>query len=377
MMRTPWQRLSADRPASSTVAFLLVTVVLGFLTSSTLVQFHHGWQPWPAATGGLIFPALSVILVLANPARYRVAGLPMRQWTFDHGVLVALVAVVHLGWPVWAVLRPVEVSRQVPSWAPLLSAAAIVGTVTMVIYHHRSVLTGRVIGTGHRFAGTPWYYRVFLARRGPVAWRTVYQPVGLVALGTVVVILVWQTGGANNPAPQAATSSLLFAGLLTAPVVAASRQTAVAVGMPRRGWANHAIVAIAVPLFVTGLPVAYSLAQDNSSVPVDVVRTLIYVGIAATAATVAAGFSVSVSFEDWGSAIAWVIGFGFLLAITGAFGLNPQESLWPASLGLVANSLLAWFIVSYARGKALLGQPDWTMTSIIGGGRSKYGRIGN
>ncbi|MGJ0183566.1 hypothetical protein [Corynebacterium glyciniphilum] len=376
-MRSPWERLRADRPPSTTLVFVLLIVVMAFLTSSTLVQFHRGWQPWPAVTGGIFFPALSVLMLLPNPARYRVVGLSMRQWVVDHGMLVALVTVIHLAWPVWAVARPVDDAEQVPVWMPVLPAVAVLGVVALVLCHHRHVLSGRVVGTGARFSGMPLHYHVFLARRGPVAWRTVCQPVGLTALVTVVVILIWRTYDADNPDPDVATSSFLFAALITAPVVAASRSTAMAVGLPRRDWVMHTLAAISVPQLVLGLPFAFRLAEVNPHVSTEPVRLVIYVGIVLTSALVAAAFAVSLSYEDWGTAIAWLIGFGFVFMVVGAFGFGASGALWPNLLALAGNVLLAWCLVSYARGKALLGQPDWTMTSIIGGPRQRRNRLGS
>lgn len=376
-MRSPWERLRADRPPSTTLVFLLLIVVLAFLTSSTLVQFHHEWQPWPAVTGGIFFPALSVLMLLPNPARYRVVGLSMRQWVVDHGMLVALVAVIHLAWPVWAVVRPVDDAEQVPVWMPVLPAVAILGVVALVLWHHRHVLSGRAVGTGARFTGTPLHYRVFLARRGPVAWRTVYQPVGLTALVTVLAMLAWRSYDDSNPLLGVVTSTFLFAALITAPVVAASRTTAMAVGLPRRVWVLHSLAAIAGPQVVLGLPFAYRLAEVNPHVYTEPVRLVIYVGIVLTSAVAAAAFAVSVSYEDWGTAIAWMIGFGFVFGIVGGFGFNTSDALWPNLIALAGNVLLAWCLASYARGKAVLGQPDWTMTSIIGGPRMRRNRLGN
>lgn len=376
-MRSPWERLRADRPPSTTLVFLLLIAVMAFLTSSTLVQFHRGWQPWPAVTGGIFFPALSVLMLLPNPARYRVVGLSMRQWVVDHGMLVVLVAVIHLAWPVWAVARPVDDAEQVPVWMPVLPAVAVLGVVALVLCHHRHVLSGRVVGTGARFSGMPLHYRIFLARRGPVAWRTVYQPVGLTALVTVVVILIWITYDEGSPAPEAVARSFLLAALITAPVVAASRTTAMAVGLPRRVWVLHSLVAIAVPQVALGLPSAYLLAETNPHLSTEPVRLVIYAGVVLTSAVAAAAFAVSVSYEDWGTAIAWLIGFGFVFMVVGGFGFNASDSLWPNLSALVGNVLLAWCLVSYARGKALLGQPDWTMTSIIGGPRHRRNRLGS
>ncbi|WP_145942066.1 hypothetical protein [Corynebacterium glyciniphilum] len=376
-MRSPWERLRADRPPSTTLVFLLLIVVLAFLTSSTLVQFHRGWQPWPAVTGGIFFPALSVLMLLPNPARYRVVELSMRQWMVDHGMLVALVAVIHLAWPVWAVVRPVDDAEQVPVWMPVLPALAISGVLALVFWHHRHVLSGRAVGTGVRFTGTPLHYRVFLARRGPVAWRTVYQPVGLTALVTVLVILVWRTYEGDNQAPAVVTSSFLVASLITAPVVAAGRTTAMAVGLSRRAWVLHTLAAISVPQLVLALPFSYQLAEVNPHVSTEPVRLAIYVGVVLTSAVAAAAFAVSVSYEDWGTAIAWLIGFGFVFGIVGGFGFGTSDALWPNLIALAGNVLLAWCLVSYARGKALLGQPDWTMTSIIGGPRMRRNRLGS
>ncbi|MEJ6550088.1 hypothetical protein PQI66_11075 [Corynebacterium sp. USCH3] len=370
-MRFPWQRLRADRPPSTTVVLLLLALVLAFLTSSTLVGFHQGWQPWPSVTGGVFFPALSVLLVVPNPARYRVVGLSMRQWMLDHGLLVGVVAVVHLAWPVWATVRPVEVADRVPGWTPLLPAVAMAVTVALVLHHHRHALAGRATGTGDRVAGTPLHYRAFLARRGPVAWRAVYQPVGLTALVAVVLVEIWQLYGENTVDPQAVTGSLLFAAVITAPVVAASRQTAVAVGLPRRVWVAHVIAAVAVPLAGVGAPVTYRMAEANPDVPVDAVRFVLYLGIVVTSALVAAGLCASVSYEDWGTTVMWLIGFGFLQALVGGFGFNTSDVLWPNLIAVAGNALLAWCLLSYVRGKAVLGQPDWAMTSIIRGAPAK------
>lgn len=90
-----------------------------------------------------------------------------------------------------------------------------------------------------------------------------------------------------------------------------------------------------------------------------------------TSAAVAAGFSISVSYEDWGTAVIWLIGFGLVLGIIGALGVNPVQSLWPALSALAMALLIAVVLVSYARRKAILGQPEWTMTSIIGGTRGR------
>jgi hypothetical protein len=370
-MDTPWQRLRADRRPSSTLVFLLLVGVMAFFTASTLVQFDPGWEPWPAVTGGIFFPALSVILLVPSPARYRVAGLPMRQWLLDHGLLVTLVAVIHLAWPLWAVARPTDMSDGVPAWVPLLPAAVIVLTCAAILRHHRHVLSGQVVGTGYRYAGTPLHYRVFLARRGPVAWRAVYQPVGMTALVAVAVVLAWQTYDRGYLSPDTVTSSFLFAALIAAPVVAASRSTALAVGLPRRNWVLHTVAAIAVPQVMLGAPTIYRLLGTNPDVAMEPARVLVSVGVVVTSGIAAAAFAVSVSFEDWGTAIVWFVGFGFAFMVIGGFGFNASNTLWLNLAALAVHGLLAWCLVSYARGKALRGQPDWTMASIIGGSRTQ------
>lgn len=388
-MRSPWERLRADRPPSTTLVFLLLIVVMAFLTSSTLVQFHRGWQPWPAVTGGVFFPALSVLMLLPNPARYRVVGLSMRQWMVDHGMLVALVAVIHLAWPVWAVVRPVDDAEQVPVWMPVLPALAISGVLALVFWHHRHVLSGRAVGTGARFTGTPLHYRVFLARRGPVAWRTVYQPVGLTALVTVGVLSGWllYDDGDN----QIVTGAFLVAALVTAPVVAASRETANSIGMTRRSWVRHTLTAIVVPHGVVGIIAAFVQVEVSGAMllssftggsvdptsSVEPLQFLLYAVVVVVTAFIGAAFAVSVSYEDWGTAIMWSIFLNIVVGLLAVFGFTSAAGPWPGVAAVVVSALLARYLIKYAVRRTLLGQPDWTMTSIIGGPRMRRNRLGS
>lgn len=388
-MRSPWERLRADRPPSTTLVFLLLIAVMAFLTSSTLVQFHRGWQPWPAVTGGIFFPALSVLMLLPNPARYRVVGLSMRQWVVDHGMLVALVAVIHLAWPVWAVARPVDDAEQVPVWMPVLPAVAILGVVVLVLCHHRHVLSGRLVGTRARFSGMPLHYRVFLARRGPVAWRTVYQPVGLTALVTVAFLSGWMLYDEGDN--QIVTGAFLAAALATAPVVAASRETANAIGMTRRSWVRHTLTAISVPQGVVGVIAAFVQVEVSGTMPLssfiggsvnpiysaEPLQLSLYAVVVVVTAFIGSAFAVSVSYEDWGTAIMWLIFFNILVGLVAVFGFTSSAGPWPGIAAVVVSALLARYLVKYAVRRTLLGQPDWTMTNIIGGPRKRRNRLGS
>ncbi|MGV0869628.1 hypothetical protein [Corynebacterium kalidii] len=382
-MRTPWQRLRADRRPDSTLVLLLLVGVMAFFTSSTLVQFNPGWEPWPAVTGGILFPALSVLLLVPGPARYRVVGLPVRGWLLDHGLLVALVAVIHLAWPVWAVARPTDMSAGVPGWVPLLPAAAIVLTGAAILHHHRHVLSGRVVGTGYRYAGTPVHHRVFLARRGPVAWRTVYQPVGTTALATVAAFVVWILFDRGDS--QSVTGAFLVAALVTAPVVAASRSTAAAVGMTRRAWVGHTLVAVAVPQAVVGvvatvfqvsvtggLPLGSFLGGTGSGQPSATSLLPLYLVVVVFMAVTGGAFAVSVSYEDWGTAVMWLIFVNVVATVAVAvFGVTTAWAPWLSVVAVPVSALVAYGLSRYAVRRALLGQPDWTMTSIIGGRRAR------
>lgn len=377
-MRYPWERLRADRPLSSTAVILLLVLVTAFFTSSTLVQFDEGWEPWPAVTGGLFFPVLAVLLVLSNPARYRVVGLSVRQWRLDHGLLLALVAVAHLAWPVWALVDGIDVAQQVPGWTPLLPAAGIVAPTALVLHHYRRMLAGQVTGTGHRFAGTPWYYRVFLARRGPVAWRVVYQPVGTVSLAAVIVLVIWSS--VDSSEVQMVAGGFLVAALATAPVVAASRTTAAATGMTRRTWVRHTMAAVALPQAVIGAVQAVTVSAVNGEMPLssavghaDPVTDLRPVAVAtyllliASTALISGAFAVSVSFEDWGTAVMWLIFFNIVTGLIVMLGFTMSDALWPYLVAVALNCLVAFYLGKYAQRRTLLGQPDWTMTSIISG----------
>ncbi len=184
-MRFPWQRLRADRSTSNTVVMLILAVLLAFFTYSTMIQFASEWQPLPAITGGLIVPAPATLLVIVLPTRYRMCGLAMRHWLLDHGLLVALVLVTHLVFPVIAHIRPIAQAEQIPVWTLLLPVVGVGTVVAVMLWRYRNMLTGRLGTTAGTGSATPLYYRVLLARRGPAAWRVVYQPIGLV-LGIVL-----------------------------------------------------------------------------------------------------------------------------------------------------------------------------------------------
>ena len=388
-MRAPWRRLRADRRPGTTVLAVVLAAALAFFTSSTLVQFDDGWELWPALTGGVAFPVVSVLLMLPNPVHYRTAGLSMGQWRLDHGILVALAAVAHLAWPVWALVNQVPHARQVPAWAPALPAVAVIVTVALVLHYYRHLLTGRATGAGQRFTTTPLAYRVFLARRGPVAWRTVYQPVGTVALVAVTVISVWVTVGGDDPYDgQIVTAGFLLAALVTAPVVAASRATATAVGMTRRAWVRDTLLAVSVPQAVVGvvtvlvtvpingqhdrgLPLSSLLGGTGSATAdLDYLQFSLYLTVVVATAVVAGAFAVSVSYEDWGTAIMWLIFFNLVTTGIPLFGFTSSTAAWPSAVAAAAMVVLAFFLTRYARARVLLGQPDWSGTGMIAGTRT-------
>ena len=245
-------------------------------------------------------------------------------------------------------------------------------------------------GTSYRYAGTPWYHRVFIARRGSVAWQAVYQPVGLTAMVTVLVVTGWMLVDQGDS--QVVTGAFLVAALVTAPVVAVSRSTASAVGMTRRAWVGHTLAAVAVPQAVVGVVATGLQVAVAGELPLEsffggegsplsggwTLHLVLYLVVVVVSAVTGGAFAVSVSYEDWGTAIMWLIFFSVVAGVTVAlFGITTTRSPWPSVAAVVVSALVAFGLSRYAVLRTLLGRPEWTMTSIVGGQRRMLTRLGN
>ncbi|MGO1948349.1 MAG: hypothetical protein ACTH1D_01870 [Mycobacteriaceae bacterium] len=378
VMRFPWQRLQADRPLSTTFVMLLLALPLALLTQSMMVQFDNDWAPLPSMVGGLLCPALAVLLVVVNPVRYRGHGLSMRGWLIDHAIVVAIVAVIHLIWPVWLLIRPTDNVDPESWWVPVMPMLGLALAVLASLWRYRYILAGRVTGTDRTFTGTPWYMRLFRTRRGPVAWRVAYQPLGLVALLGFLVSLLWQW---TSSEVDRAMGIMLFAGLVSAPVVAVSRETSIAVGMPRRRWLLHALAAIAIPLSVLGVGTVLVLSAPDlpgelqqmvNSVPEDpypATHLALFALGTVLIAVASAALSLGVSYEAWGPAVMWFIVFWVILSMANNLYFSGADALAPSFISLGLILLITGALVFYARTKSLVGSPTWIMTSIIDSAR--------
>ncbi|MGO1948350.1 MAG: hypothetical protein ACTH1D_01875 [Mycobacteriaceae bacterium] len=383
-MRFTWNRLQADRPLSSIAVMLVLSLALALFTYSSMVGLQRGWQNWSSVAGGLIFPAFAALLVIATPARYRVYGLTMGHWLIDHGVLVVMVLAMHLTWPIVASSGSPADSGGLPGWALFLPVVGIGLTVTAILWHYRHILAGRTTGTSGASTGTPWYYRFFLARRGPLVWRVIHQPLGLVAATGAAVLLASRAFGVLDEGSPVVFGIVMTPAIAVAPVAAASRETAKALGISKWAWFRHALVAITGPLAVAGVvamallgffggrfPLRYGgLVDGDPLASMSTTHVLLYLCSVLATAVVAAALSIAISYEDWVTAFIWLwVTSWILVGVTFvAFGTG---SAWLAVLGLGANLLIAWGLVAHARTKTLIGQPEWTMTSIIGGPRRR------
>jgi hypothetical protein len=375
-MRYPWQRLRADWPSGENGVFVLVAVVLAFFTSLAVSRAGNESGFWAAIIGGTFFPALAVLLVCANPARYRVYGLSMRYWMLDHGILVMIVAIVHVACSaIMQVEDPFGYDNGTPVWPLVVPVVGILAMVSALVWHHRRTVFGRVTGTGSQFTGTPWYFWFFLAKSGPAVWRIIYQPVGLM----VTVVTVCAAAFVVNDTGNSVFSVIPLVAPLAAPVVAASREAALAVGIPRRAWLAHVIAAIAGPATAVGTLLV--LIWASPGLPGEIVdfaafadprpvdsMALYFLRVLALAIA-AAALSVVMSLEDWGTALVWYVLFSW-----GAYALNfgafqVTDGVWASVGALVLYAAFAALLVNWARRRVVLGYPEWTVTSIIDGAR--------
>jgi hypothetical protein len=181
-------RLGTEHIGGTWMLIACAEFVLAFATASTLFQFgsaNDGWSWGASVAGGIVCPALGVLLIAGDPGRYRTFGYPVRAWLVDHTVLGVILLLVFFADPVFSLLR--GETHGAPAGIVVVPVLTVAAVVAAVLVHHRHLLTGRTRRENTRQA---WYDRVFLARSGPLLWRVVYQPVGLVALVAAVVVIV-------------------------------------------------------------------------------------------------------------------------------------------------------------------------------------------
>lgn len=363
-------RLLAERTGGNWVLVLFAEAVLAFALASTLIQFGNAAGPWsaPAAVaGGIVCPVLGVLLIAGHPDRYRAFGYPVRAWLTDRVILGVPLIVAFLTWPVYALTG--GHAHGAPGWIILVPVLALVVTTAAVLRHHRHLLAGRVrTSSRHR----TWDDRMFLARTGPVAWQTVYQPVGMMAFGAALVTVIWTTRG--DPDVYALPAAATITALACAPVATGSQQAGRAVGMTRRAWLRHTVTAVAVPTaaFLAvgvfgGLGQMPSVKEMGTGrmVPLTGAVLGLTVVVAVLAGVLAGALAVVFSYEDIGSCILWFLLINFLLLFFPQFRWNGLTQVGGAWLQIVWVGLVTLVFLSYARHRVMTGRPDWSGTRLV------------
>lgn len=372
-------RLLAERTGGNWVLVLFAEAVLAFALASTLIQFGNATGPWsaPAAVaGGVICPALGVLLLAGHPDRYRTFWYPVRAWLTDRVVLGVPLAVAFLGWPVYALTG--GNAHGAPGWILLVPVLALVVSAAAVLRHHRHLLAGRVrTSDRHR----TWDDRMFLARTGPVAWQTVYQPVGMMAFGTALVTVIWTTRG--DPDVYALPAAATITALACAPVATVSQQASRAVGMTRRAWLRHMVTAVAVPTAVflvvgvlggLGRMPSVKEMETGRMIPLTGAVLVLTVVVAVLAGVLAGALAVVFSYEDIGACIIWFLLINFLLTFFPQFRWDGLTQVGGAWLQIAWVGLVTLVFLRYARHRVMTGLPDWFGTRIIRPRQSRHAR---
>lgn len=369
-------RLRAEHRGSSWLFITVAETVLGFALASTLIQFGNinaTWSAPAAVAGGILCPALGVLLVTGHPDRYRAFGYPVRAWLADRVVLGLALVVGFLYWPTYALT--VGDAHGAPGTILLVPVLTLAVTGAAVLWHHRDLLAGRVLTSGGRRA---WYDRVFLARSGKVAWLTVYQPVGTVAVVSALIVVAWATQ--EEPDVYALPGAATIVALVCAPVVMVSQCAATATGMTRRGWLRHTVTAVAVPTAaVLAIGVLGGPGQVHSVKEMETGRMIPATGavlaltviVMVVAGALAGALAVAFSYENIGAAVLWSMVINFFLALFPQFRWNGLTQVGGAWLQVASVGLFALILLSYARDRVMTGRPDWVGTRII---RSRQSR---
>jgi hypothetical protein len=366
-------RLGTEHIGGTWMLIACAEFVLAFATASTLFQFgsaNDGWSWGASVAGGIVCPALGVLLIAGDPGRYRTFGYPVRAWLVDHTVLGVILLLVFFADPVFSLLR--GETHGAPAGIVVVPVLTVAAVVAAVLVHHRHLLTGRTRRENTRQA---WYDRVFLARSGPLLWRVVYQPVGLVALVAAVVVMALSNSSDSYSLPAGAG----LIALVSAPVVAASQNASGAVGMPRRRWSGHVVVAVAAPVVLVTLIRALGITGDAAEVKVPGTGTgwagnmepaagtaLLLVALVFIVAGLLAGaLAVVFSYEDLGTGILWMVFVNIALTLFPQFQWEGMSQTGSGLLHLGWTVIITVGALSYARHRVMTGQPDWFGTRII------------
>lgn len=361
-------RLGTEHIGGTWMLIVCVEFVLAFATASTLFQFgsaNGAWSWGAAVAGGIVCPALGVLLIAGDPGRYRTFGYPVRAWLVDHTVLGVILLLVFFADPVY--LLAGGETHGAPAGIVVVPVLTVAAVVAAVLVHHRHLLAGRTRREDTRQA---WYDRVFLARCGPLLWRLVYQPVGLVALVVAVAVMALS----NSSDSYALPADAILVALVSAPVVAVSQHAACAVGMPRRRWLRHVVVAVAVPVVLVNLVRALGIAGEAAEIkmvgsgkmePATGTELLLVALVCIVAGLLVGALSVVFSYDDLAKGILWAIFINFLLVFVPQFRWTGMSQVGSGLLHLGWAVFITVGVLSYARHRVMTGQPDWFGTRII------------
>lgn len=361
-------RLGTEHVGGTWMLIACAEFLLAFFLASTLFQFgsaNDGWSWSASVAGGIVCPALGMLLIAGDPGRYRTFGYPVRAWLVDHAVLGVLVLLLLLSGPVFELVNGRTYGAS--GWTVVVPVLTVGAVTAGVLFHHRDLLTGRTQRGRTRDA---WYDRVFLARSGPLLWRVVYQPVGTVALVAAVVVVPW----AAAPDVYSLPAASLLVSLICAAVVTVSQRTATAVGMPRRVWLAHTVAAVAVPVALvnavgtvglSGRPVEVKETGTGSMIAASGVVLVLATLVAVVAGVMAGALAVACSYESIGAGILWMIFINLLLTLFPQFQWEGMSQSTSGLLHLGWTVIITVGALSYARHRVVTGQPDWTGTRII------------
>jgi hypothetical protein len=361
-------RLGTEHIGGTWMLIVCVEFVLAFAMASTLFQFGSANGDWlwgASVAGGIVCPALGVLLIAGDPGRYRTFGYPVRAWLTDHAVLGVILLLVFFAGPVCLLLR--GGTHGAPAGIVVVPVLTVAAVVMAVLVHHRHLLAGRTRRENTRQA---WYDRVFLARSGPLLWRVVYQPVGLVALVVALVVMALSNSSDSYSLPAGAG----LIALVSAPIVAASQTASGAVGVPRRRWLRHVVVAVAVPVIlvtliralgITGEAVEAKVPGRRNMVPATGTELLLVALVCIVAGLLAGALAVVFSYEDLGTGILWMVFINLALTLFPQFQWEGMSQTGSGLLHLGWTVIITVGIFSYARHRVMTGQPDWFGTRII------------
>jgi hypothetical protein len=361
-------RLGTEHIGGTWMLIACAEFVLAFATASTLFQFgsaNDGWSWGASVAGGIVCPALGVLLIAGDPGRYRTFGYPVRAWLVDHTVLGVLVLLLLFSGPVFELAS--GETHGAPAGIVVVPVLTVAAVVAAVLVHHRHLLAGRTRRENTRQA---WYDRVFLARSGPLLWRVVYQPVGLVALVAAVAVILWGDVDDVYVLPGLA----LVVSLVCSAVVAASQRAATAVGMPRRVWLVHAVTATAAPVALVSVAGVLGFLGDrvqvkemeSGSMVTATGTVLVFTVVTAVLVGLLAGATAVVfSYEGIATCIIWYVLLSLGLELLLQVRWQGLSQAGGAVLELVIVGLTTLMSLSYARHRVMTGQPDWFGTRII------------